>query len=165
MDVDHASNEVICPLTPAPPCSNILIIMNQRLHNKSGAGALFCVPDTSRILLVLRSEGVSMPNTWGIPGGKIDAGETPIAACRREVEEELRVIGSYVLTEFYNYRNKSFSYTTFLSKIQKEFSPVLNWEHVDYGWFSPWELPDNLHPGFDSMLNERFAQLLEVIES
>jgi len=49
------------------------------------AGALFVLGD--RILLVHKTYA----NGWDIPGGYVDAGESPAAACRREVKEELRI--------------------------------------------------------------------------
>lgn len=47
------------------------------------AGALFV--DGDRVLLVRKTYG----NRWDIPGGYVDAGESPAAACRREIQEEL----------------------------------------------------------------------------
>jgi len=50
----------------------------------SAAGALF-VDERGRVLLV---EPTYKPG-WEIPGGVIEAGETPSAACIREIAEEL----------------------------------------------------------------------------
>jgi 8-oxo-dGTP diphosphatase len=47
------------------------------------AGALFAHRD--RVLLVRTTYG----KRWNIPGGYADAGESPAAACRRELREEL----------------------------------------------------------------------------
>lgn len=49
------------------------------------AGALFVHGD--RVLLVHKTYG----NGWDIPGGYVDAGESPAAACRRELKEELGI--------------------------------------------------------------------------
>jgi ADP-ribose pyrophosphatase YjhB (NUDIX family) len=49
------------------------------------AGALFVKGD--RILLVRKTYS----NGWDIPGGYLDAGESPAAACRRELKEELGI--------------------------------------------------------------------------
>ncbi|MPZ67515.1 MAG: NUDIX domain-containing protein [Pseudonocardiaceae bacterium] len=47
------------------------------------AGALFVAG--GRVFLVRKTYG----NKWDIPGGYVDIGESPAAACRREVQEEL----------------------------------------------------------------------------
>ena len=49
------------------------------------AGALF-VDDRGRVLLV---HPTYKDDTWEIPGGCVERGESPAAACRREVREEL----------------------------------------------------------------------------
>lgn len=51
---------------------------------RMAAGALF-LDDRDRVLLVHKTYG----NGWDIPGGYVDIGESPAAACRREVREEL----------------------------------------------------------------------------
>lgn len=50
------------------------------------AGALFIDPDR-RVLLV----HPTYKDTWDIPGGYVERGESPAAACRREVLEELGI--------------------------------------------------------------------------
>jgi 8-oxo-dGTP diphosphatase len=47
------------------------------------AGALFV--DGDRVLLVRKTYG----NRWDIPGGYVDRGESPAAACQREIREEI----------------------------------------------------------------------------
>ncbi|MFT7841815.1 NUDIX hydrolase [Saccharothrix sp. BKS2] len=51
---------------------------------RMAAGALF-LDDQDRVLLVHKTYG----NGWDIPGGYVDIGESPAAACRRELREEL----------------------------------------------------------------------------
>ena len=48
------------------------------------AGALFLDP-AGRVLLV----HPTYKNTWDIPGGRVERGESPATACRREIIEEL----------------------------------------------------------------------------
>ncbi|MHA6628771.1 NUDIX domain-containing protein [Pseudonocardia sichuanensis] len=48
------------------------------------AGALF-VDDRGRVLLV----HPTYKDTWEVPGGCVEPGESPAAACRRELREEL----------------------------------------------------------------------------
>lgn len=50
-----------------------------------GAGAIFTDAE-GRILLVRRAYA---DGSWTVPGGAVDAGETPLAAVRREVCEEI----------------------------------------------------------------------------
>lgn len=49
------------------------------------SGALFV--DRKRVLLVHKTYGTQ----WDIPGGYVDRGESPAAACEREIYEELRL--------------------------------------------------------------------------
>lgn len=50
------------------------------------AGALF-LDDQGRVLLV----HPTYKDTWDIPGGYVERGESPAAACRRELKEELGI--------------------------------------------------------------------------
>ena len=48
----------------------------------------------SQILICQRTRHQSMPLKWEFPGGKIEAGEQPRDALRRELEEELGIVAS-----------------------------------------------------------------------
>lgn len=45
-------------------------------------------PDGVRILVTRRSPNGTLPSAWELPGGKVEAGETPKAAAARELREE-----------------------------------------------------------------------------
>lgn len=45
----------------------------------------------NRVLICKRPEGKQFAGLWEFPGGKVDAGETPEAALRRELTEELGI--------------------------------------------------------------------------
>ncbi|MGO1077670.1 NUDIX domain-containing protein [Inquilinus sp. CA228] len=55
-----------------------------------GVGA-FIRDESGRLLLVQRRREPEAGH-WGLPGGKVDFGETVEAAVRREIEEELGVV-------------------------------------------------------------------------
>ncbi|WP_291859247.1 (deoxy)nucleoside triphosphate pyrophosphohydrolase [Marinilabilia sp.] len=45
----------------------------------------------SRVLVVQRGEGMSMPLKWEFPGGKVEKGESEEACVKREIKEELDI--------------------------------------------------------------------------
>ena len=66
----------------------------RRLRKQPLAGVSVLVTDLEgRLLLVRHSYG---PQGWALPGGGIDKGETPEAAARREVAEEVGCILDHV---------------------------------------------------------------------
>ncbi len=44
-----------------------------------------------KLLLLLRAHCELSPHTWGVPGGKLEKGETPMQGLVREIWEELRL--------------------------------------------------------------------------
>lgn len=61
-----------------PKSSDLLLVVAAALIDGDG-----------RVLVQQRPAGKPMAGLWEFPGGKIDAGETPEAALRRELDEEL----------------------------------------------------------------------------
>src|SRR5579871_3248561 len=59
-----------------------------------------------KVLLGLRPQGESLAGSWEFPGGKIDQGESPEAALKRELEEEIGVeaeVGKLRLVHTHSY--------------------------------------------------------------
>ena len=66
-------------------------------------GAVFTSGD--KVFAARRGPGKSMAGMWEFPGGKIEPGETPVAALQRELKEELLVdaaVGRYITTTRYD---------------------------------------------------------------
>jgi 8-oxo-dGTP diphosphatase len=58
------------------------------------------------VLLSRRKEGTHLAGKWEFPGGKVEAGEDPRLALRRELEEELGIVarvGEVVDVTFHRY--------------------------------------------------------------
>jgi len=118
-------------------------------------GALIYSTRTRRYLFLLRN-GNRYSNTWGLPGGKIETGETVDQALAREIEEELggiiRDSKLYPIEQFIS-ENKKFTYHTFLIPVDDEFVPELNHEHKGYAWCGIDSYPKPLHPGVWRTIN------------
>src|SRR5262245_4367234 len=64
------------------------------------------VIEAGKVLLSRRKRGTHLAGRWEFPGGKVEAGEDPRAALRRELEEELGVraeVGEIVDVTFHRY--------------------------------------------------------------
>ena len=92
------------------------------------------------ILLLCRHQYTSQGNTWGVPGGKCEIGETPLDALVREMKEETGVIRSPLLIDFViklycRHHDRDFVFhlfrTRFDEKPQIRLSPK---EHIEAKW-------------------------------
>jgi len=134
----------------------------------AGAGCVIMARDTGRILMPLRSNHppphhVNEPGTYGTWGGKIDDGENPEKAARREVEEECGHNGDIQMIPLYVYKDGSFRYYNYLAIVPDEFKPQLNWETESATWTTLDKLPGPLHPGLRKLLAD--APSYEIIKS
>lgn len=133
---------------------------------------------------------MEQPGTWGIPGGAIGEedyfntstdeelssfddieiesirhNEAVFAAWNnafKESEEELGlVIPDYQPFDNVIYKDRSFTYTTFLVRIPEEDcgefidNIKLNWENDDFGFFPVNDLPKKLHFGVKYIIQQR----------
>jgi 8-oxo-dGTP pyrophosphatase MutT (NUDIX family) len=122
------------------------------MKNES-AGVFFYSKQTQRFLYLLRTDAKN-PGNWGIPGGKIDKGETLLEGIIRECEEEIGHFPSDAkLVPIQKFINHSFTYHTFFCQVAVEFITTLNEEHCGYAWVGEDQYPKPLHPGLFSTVN------------
>jgi len=117
--------------------------------NLISAGALIYCRDTHRYLFLLRNGG-RHSGSWGLVGGKIEAGETVIDGLNREIAEELGGVikdAKLIPIEKFTSDTSQFEYHTYVITVDEEFVPILNHEHRGYCWVKLEDYPRPLHPG------------------
>jgi 8-oxo-dGTP pyrophosphatase MutT (NUDIX family) len=116
------------------------------------AGIFFYASSTQRFLYLLRNDKNS--SNWGIPGGKVEDGETLFEGVERECIEEISYFPKDAkLVPIQKFINNSFTYHTFFCKVEDEFIPVLNEEHCGYAWTDSNYYPKPMHPGLFNTVN------------
>lgn len=111
-------------------------------------------------LLVMRSQEVMDPGVLGIPGGRIEPGETEEAAAVQETTEELGPLPPMKLVDRDVYTSGDFSYVTFLALMSgaaaKDWKPELNWENDAWLWVDLSDLAGirEIHPNVRRVLEK-----------
>ena len=122
---------------------------------QSAVGVWFFSVSTQRYLYLLRND-TRHPDSWVLPGGKVESDETMIAARIRECQEELGSMPEYIKLvpiEKFTSADGGFSYHTFFCSVANEFAPVLSEEHVGWAWIASGTWPRPMHPGLWSTVN------------
>jgi len=149
-------------------------LIKQARWGLAGSGVMYFCPDDNTVLLLRRSQEVEDPDIWSIPGGAMkgtdadydDDVESPEFSedelrdsAYSEVQQEMghlpkhdREEGSHTTTD------NNFNYTTFLSVVSPQQKAwinqklKLNWENEEAGWFDADRLPEDIHPGVISAI-------------
>jgi uncharacterized protein len=123
---------------------------------EQGAGILFVCMDDNTVLLAKRSQSVSEPGTWGVPGGTLEPGENTVQAAKREAIEELGSLPKKIrpIQSLTNNRG-DWEYVIFVVEITLDEKAVwtpsirLNDENDKIVWFRLSRLPEALHSSID----------------
>jgi len=93
------------------------------------------------VLCAQRGHNGSLPGLWEFPGGKIEKGESPPAALKREITEELDCtveVGKEITTTSHEYEFGIVTLTTFFCSLVAG-TPQTN-EHAAIAWLRPKDL-------------------------
>lgn len=131
-------------------------------HSKVDVAGCYCEFE-DKILLLKRTPHKLQGDTWGVPGGKLDEGETPRAAVIREVFEEvgipLKEEDLAALDTLY-IRGMLMDYTFYRFRSRFTTLPVIDLnleEHVEAVWITVEEALSYplIYGGKEALLNYR----------
>ena len=95
------------------------------------------------IILLHRQDHKKYGNTWGVPAGKLEPGESPLEAAVRETEEETGLVFDLHDLHFYdslavNYPDTDFMYHMFHVRIPFKLPLLIDVNsHKNYKWVTP----------------------------
>lgn len=125
---------------------------------KHAAGILFVAPDGDVLLLRRSSAEANYAGHWALPGGGVEAGETPEVSALREAREEMGVDAEGRLKPLdRRITPTGTAFHTFAFPTKAKFVPKLNGEHSGYAWAPLDQLPGPIHPAVAQTLKERIG--------
>jgi 8-oxo-dGTP diphosphatase len=101
------------------------------------------IDDQNRLLAVQRSNNMSLPLKWELPGGKIEPGETLEECIIREIDEELNIeikIIEQIKFNIHSYPSITIKLIPFICKYFG--GQVTLKEHANFKWLNKNELLD-----------------------
>lgn len=134
----------------------------------NAVGIWFYSISTDRYLYLIRNDA-KHPESWGLPGGKVEHDESLLEAIQRECHEEIGMFPDYVRLiplEQFTSNDSNFNYHTFFCCVANEFVPCLNDEHIGYAWINAGTWPKPMHPGLWNTVNvDVIKSKIETIKS
>jgi 8-oxo-dGTP diphosphatase len=120
--------------------------------------AALCVED-DRLLITQRLPDKPMPLLWELPGGKVEPGESPSEALRREIAEELgceALVGHVFDVIFHAY--PAFDLVMLVYHARVDPKAVVAREVAAWAWVAAAELPARALLPADEPLGRRLAR-------
>lgn len=96
-----------------------------------------------KLLIAQRPQSRTMSGVWEFPGGKIESGETPEEALKRELHEELDIdvdVHDLIPLTFCSYRYENFHAVIFLFEVKKWNGEIRGKESQHLAWVKYQEL-------------------------
>jgi 8-oxo-dGTP diphosphatase len=104
-----------------------------------GCTSILVTPQSKLLLLKRSSQSNWMPDKWAFVGGKINAGEQPEVAIRREIFEEVSLEVNHLIEKFSIVREGRKEYV-FYSIIPADAPVKINKESSEFGFFTLQEI-------------------------
>jgi len=112
--------------------------------------------EDGRVFVARRGPGRHLAGKWEFPGGKVEPGETPEQALRRELTEELGItceVGEFLCAAVYEGREPPLELLVY--RVRRLAGAIVLREHVDARWVSPGDLAGLDLPESDRMVVDR----------
>ena len=96
-----------------------------------------------KMLLLLRQDHKPQGNTWGVPAGKVEEGETALEAMVRELREETGYVAdtlspTFFKTTYVRYDEYDYVYHIYNLALDKAHEPVIDSKaHKAFEWVTP----------------------------
>jgi 8-oxo-dGTP pyrophosphatase MutT (NUDIX family) len=129
----------------------VVAASGEKYWGRFGAAGLLAVDARRGVLLQHRVGWSHYGGTWGLPGGALHEGESPLRGALREAQEEAGIPDGAVRARFASVLDlKIWSYTTVLADVLEPFEPVISDpESLALEWVPVHEVDQRpLHPGF-----------------
>ena len=114
------------------------------------------IDENEYYLLLKRSNHPRFPNDPDLPGGTIEAGESPVRAMLREVAEEAGIIlNPKAVAEKYSGREFSARHTMYRlyeTHVPRRPNVIISWEHAAYAWVSRQEFLEQVSGAVDTYM-------------
>lgn len=123
----------------------VLMPVDKNAGPAGRSSGIMLLTKDGEILMIRRGNGGDYPNTWAVPGGHQDKGETLEECARREMFEETGIKYEGPLETLYD----NGQFCTYIAKNVEKMEVKLNHESSGYDWCALDNPPQPLHPGQD----------------
>ena len=124
-------------------------------RKKIAAGVLVKCVSTESVFLMLRNDSVPK---WSLISGGIEGSDVSIiSGLKREIAEETQINPSLIDFKFIGIENSpdnNVEFHYYEGTVEEEFIPTIDYENLEYGWFSIYNLPTPLYPGIQEKINK-----------